>query len=311
MLDCQRRAAGGLIITATMGANVGPRIFVLGFVKAGISIIGGHETMIHETWLGEFLYSDTRSHDQRYLAASAIQIYGNDHYVTNTIVFSSKIGIDMTGAANLLSGVHTWNLDNQHGGIGILINAPGYTQNRLVGCYLDYNDIVAVDPEHLTITDGFFLCTGRIVLKASTAKHVISGLVIVDNEFDDMGASFCGATSIILDESEAKFTGVFDTVINNNMFTSKYTVASSQADAQQSLKNATKWEFDFSKRLLFTQIQSVQYSIQVNQARSFIRHSSRMPQGNTVAVETDMAADATVFIHVDQSMPSHPCTSSC
>jgi hypothetical protein len=33
---------------------------------------------------------------------------GNDHYVTNTIVFSSKIGVAVYGAANILTGVHTW-----------------------------------------------------------------------------------------------------------------------------------------------------------------------------------------------------------
>jgi hypothetical protein len=35
---------------------------------------------------------------------------GNDHFITNTIVFSSKIGVAVTGAANLLTGVHTWYL---------------------------------------------------------------------------------------------------------------------------------------------------------------------------------------------------------
>jgi hypothetical protein len=85
------------------------------------------QAMVHETWLGEYLYSDPRSHMSN-LTATAIVIdgalhwlldcdcywllmwmnAGNDHFVTNTIVFSSKIGVSVFGAANLLTGVHTW-----------------------------------------------------------------------------------------------------------------------------------------------------------------------------------------------------------
>ena len=40
MLDCQQVCAGGLSITATMGANVGPQMFFLGFNQQGILISG-------------------------------------------------------------------------------------------------------------------------------------------------------------------------------------------------------------------------------------------------------------------------------
>jgi hypothetical protein len=63
--------------------------------------------MIHETWLGEYRYSDPKSHLAN-LTATGISIDGNDHFVTNTIVFSAKIGVGVYGAANLLTGVHTW-----------------------------------------------------------------------------------------------------------------------------------------------------------------------------------------------------------
>jgi len=38
--------------------------------------------------------------------ATAIQINGNDHYVLNTIVFSSKIGLEVNGAADYITGTH-------------------------------------------------------------------------------------------------------------------------------------------------------------------------------------------------------------
>merc|ERR1712232_467781 len=40
--------------------------------------------------------------------STAIQINGNDHYVLNTIVFASKIGVEVNGAANYMSGAHVW-----------------------------------------------------------------------------------------------------------------------------------------------------------------------------------------------------------
>ena len=39
-------AAGGLQIAATMGANVGPQVYVFNFTSVGIAITGGHEAMV-------------------------------------------------------------------------------------------------------------------------------------------------------------------------------------------------------------------------------------------------------------------------
>ena len=98
------------------GANIGPRVFVLGFTTNGIFVTAGHEVMIHEAWLGEYIYSNPLSHLSN-LTAVGISVVGNDHYINNVIVFSSKIGIsvagsDYAGAANLLTGTHTWSYSN-------------------------------------------------------------------------------------------------------------------------------------------------------------------------------------------------------
>ena len=42
-------------------ANVGPDIYVLNFQRAGITIHGGHEAMVHEAWLGAN-YFGTKNH---------------------------------------------------------------------------------------------------------------------------------------------------------------------------------------------------------------------------------------------------------
>jgi hypothetical protein len=53
---------------------------------------------------------------------------GNDHFITNTIVFSSKIGVAVTGAANLLTGVHTWCVLQLYFAVGMSMN----TQSQVV-----------------------------------------------------------------------------------------------------------------------------------------------------------------------------------
>ena len=68
--------------------------------------------MIHESWLGEYIYSSPLYHLSN-LTAVGVYIYGNDHFVNNVIVFSAKVGLgvygsDYYGAANLITGVHTW-----------------------------------------------------------------------------------------------------------------------------------------------------------------------------------------------------------
>eukprot|EP01048_Picozoa_sp_COSAG05_P014322 COSAG05_NODE_1610_length_4408_cov_4.339290_3_plen_320_part_00 len=105
--DSQHRAAGGLQINATMGANVGPDIYFLNFLKAGLSIHGGHESMLHEAWLGASYYG-TPNHTQSEAGSVAIEVLGNDHIVSDVIIFGGQIGVYCNGGANLLEGVHTW-----------------------------------------------------------------------------------------------------------------------------------------------------------------------------------------------------------
>ena len=87
----------------------------------------------------------------------AILLDGNDHLLTNVIVFDfTHIGVVVNGAANILTAVHTWN----GGGIGIQVNAH---QTRLLGCYLDYNYLEVTVPEEIVVTNTFFLETNARV----------------------------------------------------------------------------------------------------------------------------------------------------
>jgi hypothetical protein len=45
--------------------------------------------------------------------SATISASGNDHYILDSIVFSSKIGLEVNGAANVIKGVHVWFPENQ------------------------------------------------------------------------------------------------------------------------------------------------------------------------------------------------------
>lgn len=102
--DCGRRAWGGLQVNATMGANIGPDIYFLNFMHAGLTLHGGHESMLHEAWLGATYYG-TPNHTQSEAGSVAIEILGNDHVVSDVIIFGGQVGLYCNGGANLIEGM--------------------------------------------------------------------------------------------------------------------------------------------------------------------------------------------------------------
>jgi hypothetical protein len=50
---------------------------------------------IHESWLGEYWWDNPNKENGTASPATGIELNGNDHYVTNTIVFSSHIGVQV------------------------------------------------------------------------------------------------------------------------------------------------------------------------------------------------------------------------
>ena len=80
----------------------------------------------------------------------------------------AKVGVSIDGAASILEGVHTWN----GGGVGIVVNGSYAIQDRLLGCYLDYNTLVLVDPSQTTVEDTFFLDTNAVLTGSQMAGVV-------------------------------------------------------------------------------------------------------------------------------------------
>lgn len=300
-LDANQVAAGGLRVSATMGANVGPQMFFLNFTTSGIQLDGGHEVMIHETWLGEFLYSDSRKENGTASVAVGIQINGNDHYVTNTIVFSSHVGVQINGAADILDGVHTWNLALSNGGTGIAVYG---SQNRFNGVYLDFNDIIFYNTQVQVVLDSFFLCGGHIVFHPTSANQEFRGIALLGNEYNCVDQN--ENNTIEVNVTDGSFGTINDfTVVGTvmeNGFTSRSPTASKVITNTQP---TTTWTVDFSDSLAFdtniAPIVSVQYSFTLPSG-IFTQHAAR-PTGNgaVVTVETSTPVSGTLSITVDQS----------
>ena len=53
-------------------------------------------------------------------SATAIAIESNDHYIQDSIVFSSLVGLHVIGAANMVTGLHVWFPNNVAGSFGKL-----------------------------------------------------------------------------------------------------------------------------------------------------------------------------------------------
>ena len=70
--------------------------------------------MLH-CWLGEVNFDYPFETMGTLPKAIAVQINGNDHYLRDVIVFASKIGVEVNGAADYISGTHVWFPDNQVG----------------------------------------------------------------------------------------------------------------------------------------------------------------------------------------------------
>jgi hypothetical protein len=202
---------------------------------------------------------------------------GNDHYANNVIVFDyTYLGVEVNGAANLLTGVHTWN----GAGIGIVINAY---QNRLIGCYLDYDKLVVVDPSQTAVENTFFLETNT-VFRAS--KGYATQVVMRFN-------TYTSGTSITLDGAFTRAQGVYiSEELNGNKFTSvKRTLNLTMADS---------WDFDFSNELLFPWIDHVVYSLAT--PAGFITHVARPSVGARVSVVTSEPVAGVVSIEVAQAL---------
>ena len=251
-VDGSHVAAGCVSISATMGATLDSSSAVFGFVSTGILLAGGHEAMVSETWVAAYFWSDPKKERND---AIGIKVAGNDHFVTNVIVFSARVGVEVTGAANLLTNVHTWNCATGNGGVGILNTM---SQNRFVGCYLDFTDLTVIGSgaQQLSVTDCFFLGDAQLVFSASAPNQTVYGVALSGNVWYD-----CGQPALASNETKGTWTAVKDFSMTGTSFCGEEQAKTGFVSATRiaSLPNIPNHGpgakvFDFSSILLFPNV---------------------------------------------------------
>ena len=267
-LDGSHVAAGCLKITSTMGSVLDGSSAVFGFTQAGIALDGGHEAMISDTWIAAYFWDSPMKEKTN---ATGIAVNGNDHYVTDVIVFSARVGVSLAGAANILTGVHTWNCATGNGGTGIL---NSMSQNRFDGCYLDYNDMVleGSGAQETTVLDGFFLGGGAIVFRATPSQHTVQSVAIQGNEW-----YASNAPPLAVDESQAAWTAVSNLVVSGVALPSGQPYVGPSATLVQSSVEAPSdvWSFNFTSALLFPHVP-------IDVASVAVQLSGNVVEGNKV-----------------------------
>ncbi|CAN6453787.1 unnamed protein product [Victoria cruziana] len=291
MLDANYRG-GGISIVNSLRTTI-DNCYVSHFMSDGILVKGGHETYIHNSFLGQHITAGGDPGEKNF-SGTGINLMGNDNAVTDVVIFSAQIGILISGQANIITGVHCYNKATGWGGTGIFVRTPGLSQTRIADCYLDYTGIVAEDPVQLHISNSFFLGNAFVLLKS--VSGVVSGLNIVDNMFSGDRKTL---DIVQLDQSKSPFTSIGQVVIDRNNVRGM-NLRSTTAKGVANGNGASTWTVDFSSVLLFPDlIRHVQYTFYTPGA--FPNHALRNVSRNSVTVEADTPVSASVFVSVDQN----------
>lgn len=270
-LDAAHVAAGGVIVYHTMGTTVGPSAFVTGFNIAGIHAEQGHETIVSESWLGEYYWSDDKQNATTACVpdgtgrngSTAVVFNGEDNYMSNVIIFDfACLGVLVNGAATTLDGVHSWN----GGGVAISVNGAYDIQDRIVNCYLDYSVLQILNPKFVLCQGNFFYNSHTVLVGDSLEGFVMRENIYSMNDFG-------GNESIVLRPSAGrshvdgeKFSPACHSVVVEDEIDAEQDSRAHfvyETSAKKSLyqSNATQWVFDFSAELLLPRIDHVSYSL--------------------------------------------------
>lgn len=244
-LDGSHVAPSCLAIEATMGATLDSSSAVFGFMSSGVLLQGGHESMIEETWVAAYFWSDPKKERND---AVGILVNGNDHFVTNVIVFSARDGVVVNGAADLLTNVHTWNCATGNGGRGIVTSV---SQNRFVGVYLDYTDMVVIGngAQQLVVEGSYFLGGAQIVFEARKGNTEVSGVALIGNAWAYSGAPFA------VNETAAAWSSVHDLFISGTAtWNGAPEVATAATQVLPLPASGASQTLDFSSQLLFPSV---------------------------------------------------------
>lgn len=281
---------GGLIIIDSARVRV-TDCFFLHFATEGILVERGHEIFVSSCFLGQHPTVGGDSEEKNY-SGTAIDIASTDNAITDVVVFSAAVGILLRGRANIVTGVHCYNKATFFGGVGILVKSA---QNRIVSPYMDYNSIVVEDPFQITISNGFFLGDGNVVLKSILGQA--SGVNIVNNMFSGDPKHMLPTVKL-----DGQFTSIDQVAVDHNV-ASGMSLKSTAAKVKVEGNGTNLWVADFGPILLFpNKINNVQYSLYVRGGigAGIPAHAVTNVSNNVVVIESQQSVNAVVLVSVDQ-----------
>lgn len=292
--DGSHVAAGNVKISKTMGSTLGPQLFFTGFNHYGIYLDGGHESMIHQAWFGAYYYSYA-SNVKIEPDCTAIYIHGNDHYVTDTIVFRTPLGMDVLNEATVINGFHIWNGQAEYG----LRIRSRYV--RMTNSYIDYTRMkIEGNIDHIILENTFFL-EGTLVLEPHSQTATCQNFFMFNSDYQINGGKEKG-TSIVYSQEFGKFTTIKNVKIENVFHTKRELIRMTKVQLTKKQTNATNWVFDLSNKLVFNRIGSVQYSIQNEENKAVGSYIKPFESGSMkVEIVTAEPVTGTVFLTVDEN----------
>ena len=222
-----------------------------------------HSSILRTGFLGQFYWGEDPTKPAGGNATgTAVLVDGQDHWISDIIIFSAAIGIEMTGGAAVISNAHIYN----GGGPSLLLRGHAI---RVLGCYFDFNPVVIIDPVAVDVSHSFFLGAVGVELRSSGDGAFISGLQITHNQFVVGDTDPTGSVAVWVNESAGRFASINQTEISHNVFPlatygqslgrsllAKRTEATLTAVVKASLPTAATslapiLNFDFAAALLF------------------------------------------------------------
>lgn len=294
--DGNHKALGNVRITKTMGATLGPQLFFTGFTKYGLYLQDGHESILHQTWFGSYYYEYPENErinfkDDDY--CTAIVVKGNDHIITDTIIFSTALGVDIYNQATLINNLHTWN----GGKYGIIIRSD-YV--RMTNSYLDYSRLkIEGNIGHLLIENTFFL-ESTVLLEPHSQSATCQDFFLLNSDYQTY--DYEKGPSIVYSQEFGKYTTIHNVKVENIFHNQRDRIRMTKVQLNMKQNNATSWIFDLTDRLVFNRIGSIQYSIQ-NDNNEVISSYIKPIQDDNKKIEiiTSKPVTGTVYLTVDEN----------
>ncbi|CAN1828547.1 Polygalacturonase QRT3 [Linum perenne] len=285
LFDSGHRGGGLLVVDAARTRIVNS--YFMNFTSQGMLIQGGHETFIISCFIGQ-KPSVGNDKTEKNFTGTGIDMASNDNIITDTVIFSSDIGLLLRGQANMVTGLHVYNKGTELGGSGIYVKeAAAFT--RLDNCYFDYNSVIIEDAYFTHVTNSLFLGDGNVVLKSINGK--ITSLTITDNYFHGI--------KLPIVEVDGEFENIDQVVIENNQ--GNFMPIRSTVGKMTVAGKGKRWVADFNEKLVFpNKINHFHYSFFVKPGGGGAAAAATNVSGNVVVVESEEVVDAVVSVVVDQ-----------